>query len=104
MATQALRCGLTIEQFWESTPWDLRIASEAYSERMRDTQEIHAGMTAALMNVTQQLKRPKRWTANKLIGPRKNDNTVRRENYASNSEFRKAIRELRKRQKDDSVW
>jgi hypothetical protein len=102
MAAQAVRCGMPISEFWKSNPWELRVMGEGYGERIRDTQELHASMTAALMNVTQQLKNPKRWTVAKLVGTRKGN--IDRTNFNSSGEFRDAIRVLQEDSKDDTHW
>jgi hypothetical protein len=93
---------MSLAEFWESNPWELRVLTQAYADKTRDTQEVHAGLIASLMNVTQQLKRPKKWTVAKLIGNRRG--RVDASTVNSLGEFKDKIKELQEESKDDTVW
>jgi hypothetical protein len=102
---------MSLFEFWKSNPWELRILFDGYGEALRDTQEIHAGLTASLMNVTQQGKRPKRFTVYKLIGNRPNSGKYDGESFRVQGDPKKSMERMKRhiislqnKPKDDNVW
>jgi hypothetical protein len=93
---------MTIDDFWQSNPWELRMLISGYNENYRDLQELHAHMTASLMNVAQQGKRAKTFTARKLIGGRKGVKSG--SSFGSKESLKEHVRGLKEKAKRDSTW
>lgn len=77
--------------------------SDAYNERVRDTQEIHASLTATMVNFCQQpSKNPVRMTVRKLIGDRKGRKDAA--SFSSVEEMKAYVADLKAKGRNNNRW
>jgi hypothetical protein len=86
----AVMAGLTLDQFWESTPFELSLVLAGYSMRVRNWYEVGAFVAAHVINVwTKRKVRPRQ-----LLPPRPGVVDVR--SFGSKEELDKFMAQRRK--------
>ena len=87
--------GLSLDQFWEMTPYEFGLVVGGYVDKQRQQMEMLAWVAACIMNCWTK----KKITARKLLGPR--STTVDPTMFSSVEELDAHLAELRADKLDD---